>query len=104
MHTTFTIKTDKKVHRQAKKTAQKLGIPLTTLINAYLKNLIREQSFTVSVRPTPKPEKIAEWERISDDMDKHPEKYPSHTVEEFLTLMNERWARADRKAKAKSHA
>ena len=74
MHTTFTIKTDKKLHRDAKKTAQKLGMPLTTIMNVLLKDFVREQSITVSARPTPRPEKIAEWEQISDEMDKHPER------------------------------
>ena len=68
MHTTFTIKTDKKLHRDAKKTAQKLGMPLTTIVNVLLKDFVREQSITVSSRPAPRPEKTAEWERISDEM------------------------------------
>ena len=70
MYTTVTIKTEKRLHRDAKKTAQKLGIPLTTVINALLKDFVREQAITVSARPTPRPEKIAEWERISDEMNK----------------------------------
>ena len=70
MHTTFTVKTDKKLHKDAKKTAQKLVIPLTTIINAKLREFVREQAITVSARPTPRPEKIAEWERISDEMKK----------------------------------
>ncbi len=84
MSTTITIKTEKKLHREAKKTAQKLGIPLTTVINAYLKHFVREQTFTITARPTPKPEKIAEWERMSDDMDKHPEKYRGFSNAEDL--------------------
>ncbi len=70
MHTTFTIKTDKKLHKEAKKTALMLGIPLTTIINAKLKEFVREQSITVSARPAPRLEKIAEWEKISAEMDK----------------------------------
>jgi antitoxin component of RelBE/YafQ-DinJ toxin-antitoxin module len=85
MHTTFTVKTDKKLHKDAKKTAEKLGIPLTTIINAKLKEFVREQAITVSARPTARPEKLAEWEHISDDMDKHPEKYPVyHGVDELF--------------------
>ncbi len=70
MHTTITIKTEKRLHKEAKKTAQKLGIPLTTVVNALLKNFVREQAITVSAHPTPRPEKVAEWERISDEMRK----------------------------------
>ena len=70
MHTTITVKTEKKLHRDAKKTARKLGMPLTTVINALLKDFVREQAITVSARPTPRPAKIAEWEKIRDEMDK----------------------------------
>ena len=68
--TTLTIKTPKKLRDEAKKTAAKLGIPLTTVVNAMLGEFVREQSITFSVRPTPKPEKIAQWEKISAKMDK----------------------------------
>ena len=38
--------------------------------------------------PTPKPEKVREWERISDDMDKHPEKYKVyHDVEGLIEAL-----------------
>lgn len=70
MHTTITIKTEKRLHREAKKVAQKLGIPLTTVINALMRDFVREQAITVSARPTPRPEKIAEWEKISKEMDR----------------------------------
>lgn len=102
MHTTITVKTEKKLHRDAKKTARKLGIPLTTIINAKLREFVREQSITVSARPALRPEKIAEWRRISDDMDKHLEKYPSYTMDEFLAHIEENWARADRKRRQKA--
>jgi len=98
MHTTFTIKTDKKLHKDAKKTAQKLGIPLTTIINAKLKEFVREQSITVSARPTPRPEKIAEWERISDEMDTHPEKNTVYnSMEEYLAHLEKVWKKVDQK-------
>lgn len=70
MYTTITIKTEKKLHKEAKKTARKLGIPLTTVINALMKDFVREQAITVSALPIPRPEKIAEWEMISKEMDK----------------------------------
>ena len=70
MYTTVTIKTEKQLHRDAKRTAQKLGIPLTTVINALLKDFVREQAITVSARPIPLPEKVAVWKRISEEIDK----------------------------------
>jgi addiction module RelB/DinJ family antitoxin len=43
MHTTITIKTDKKLRDEAKKTAARLGIPLSTAMNAMLKQFVRDQ-------------------------------------------------------------
>lgn len=70
MKTTLTIKTDKKLRDAAKRTAKRLGIPLTTVVNAQLAEFVREGRFEVSL--TPRPEKIREWERLSDDMDRNP--------------------------------
>jgi len=42
MDTTLTIKTPKKLRDEAKKTAGKLGIPLTTVINAMLAQFVRK--------------------------------------------------------------
>ena len=99
MHTTFTVKTDKKLHRDAKKTADELGVPLTTIVNSMLKQFVREQAVVLTTYPTPKASKLREWAKMSDDMDKHPEKYPSYTVDEFLALMEKRWAKVDAKRK-----
>ena len=40
MKTQIIIKTDKEIKVQAQKTAKELGLPLSTLINAYLKRFI----------------------------------------------------------------
>ena len=42
MNTTLTIQTPKKLHDDAKKTAEMLGVPLTTAMNAMLKQFIRD--------------------------------------------------------------
>ena len=100
MHTTFTIKTDKKLHKDAKKTAQKLGIPLTTIMNAMLKQLVQEQSVVLTTYPTPKASKLREWAKISDDMDKHPEKYKVYNgVEEYLAHLDSVWKKANKNRK-----
>lgn len=70
MNTTLTIKMDKRLRDEAKKTAAKLGIPLTTVMNAMLKQFVREETITVSVHPQPKASKLREWARISKEMDK----------------------------------
>ena len=51
--TLLTIKTDKKVKAEAQKTAEKLGLPLGTVVNAFLKQFVRDQAFTVSLAHMP---------------------------------------------------
>ncbi len=57
MNTTIlNIKTDKKLKAAAQETAKELGVPLSTAINAFLKQFVREKELTLSVRslvPTP---------------------------------------------------
>ncbi|MBI3633242.1 MAG: hypothetical protein HY226_03055 [Candidatus Vogelbacteria bacterium] len=70
MQTTFIIKTDKNLRDDAKATAQELGIPLTTVINALLKQFVRDRKITISSEPSPSRSKITLWENISKEMDK----------------------------------
>lgn len=83
--TTITFKTDKKLRDAAKRTATKLGIPLTTVINARLAQFVSEGRFEVSL--TPRPEKIREWERISDEFEKHPERFKMSSAEDFIASL-----------------
>ncbi|MBI2415236.1 MAG: type II toxin-antitoxin system RelB/DinJ family antitoxin [Candidatus Kerfeldbacteria bacterium] len=43
------IKTDPKVKQQAQKVAEDLGLSLSTVINGYLKQFVRNRSFQVSL-------------------------------------------------------
>lgn len=58
MQTTLTIKTDKKLRDEAKRVARTLGLPLTTAMNAMLKQFVRDRRLVLD-----------EWECP----------YPSHT-------------------------
>jgi addiction module RelB/DinJ family antitoxin len=51
--TLLNIKIDPKVKQQAQQVAKELGLPLGTIINAYLKELIREKRVIFSTPPTP---------------------------------------------------
>jgi addiction module RelB/DinJ family antitoxin len=51
--TVINIKTDKKVKQEVQKVARELGLPLGTIINAYLRELVREKRVVFSVPPTP---------------------------------------------------
>ncbi len=60
MKTVINIKTDKETKEKAQKLAAELGINISVLINAYLRQFIREKSFSFSLsyEPTPYLEKI----------------------------------------------
>jgi len=59
--TILNIKTDKKLKAEAKKVSEELGVPLSTVINAFLKQFVRDKEITFSAnqyRPTPYLERI----------------------------------------------
>jgi antitoxin component of RelBE/YafQ-DinJ toxin-antitoxin module len=51
MKTIINIKADREVKEGAQKLAKELGVPLSTIINAYLKDFIRNRSVTLSMAP-----------------------------------------------------
>lgn len=55
MNTTLTIKLPKKLRDDAKRTAKKLGIPLTTATTALLRQFVVDQEIVLSVK-RPKPD------------------------------------------------
>lgn len=56
MNTLINIKADKEVKAQAQNIAKELGLPLSAVINAYLKEFVRERRVTFSVEPELRPE------------------------------------------------
>lgn len=54
MKTIINIKADKEVKEQAMQIAQNIGLPLSTIINAFLKKFINDESvtFTAPLKPT----------------------------------------------------
>ena len=56
MKTQLIIKTDKEVKVQAQKTAKELGLPLSTLVNAYLKQFIATKEAHFYVQEELRPE------------------------------------------------
>lgn len=51
--TLINIKTDRKLKRDAQKVARELGLPLGTIVKAYLKELIREKRVVFAAPPVP---------------------------------------------------
>lgn len=60
MKTLINIKTDREVKISAQKLAKELGLSLSAVVNAYLKQFVRSQAVDFSVAPqmTPKLEKL----------------------------------------------
>lgn len=48
MKTILTIKTDKELKTQAQEVAKELGIPLTTVINSFLRQFVRDRQLVLS--------------------------------------------------------
>lgn len=48
MNTQLLIKTDKQLKEDAKKIAKKIGVPLSTVINAFLRQFVRDEEVTFS--------------------------------------------------------
>ncbi len=68
--TVINVKTDKEVKEEAQRIAKELGIPLSTVINSYLKDFIRERKFTASLEPQLKLEVWADMKKAVDDAKK----------------------------------
>jgi addiction module RelB/DinJ family antitoxin len=68
--TVLSIKTDKKVKEDAQRAAKELGLPLGTIINAYLRELAREKRVLFSVPPTPNKGLQALLKEIRNDIKK----------------------------------
>jgi len=68
--TLINIRTDPEVKRRAQKAAKAIGIPLSTIINAYLKQFGHEQKidFSVPLRPNKKTAKLLD--QASEDYKK----------------------------------
>ncbi len=51
--TVLNVKTDKSLKVKAQKVAKDLGVPLGTIINHYLRELVHEKRVIFSLHPTP---------------------------------------------------
>ena len=85
MKTVINIKADKDVKEKASRTAKQMGLPLSTIMNAFLKQFIEQKSVTFSVplRPTKWLQKILleaeeDWKKGKNI------EGPFYTAEEFM--------------------
>ena len=65
--TVLNIKISKDLKKQAQQTAKALGLPVSTLVAASLRDIVARQSITISSQPRLRPEVEAELLKISAD-------------------------------------
>jgi addiction module RelB/DinJ family antitoxin len=66
--TTIHIKTEIKTRDDAKKVAEEFGFTLTSLVNAFLKQIARNKRLTLSLEETPTPYMIESLKRSEEDV------------------------------------
>lgn len=66
MTTTLLIKTDKKLKEAAQGISAEMGLGLTTVINALLRNFVRERRLVLDLEPRVSDVKMNEWRKISE--------------------------------------
>lgn len=71
MKTIINIKADREVKKHAQKIASDLGLSLSAVINAYLKQFIRNKEVYYGIVPTMSPELEKVIKRTEKDIDKN---------------------------------
>ncbi len=72
MKTILNVKVDKEEKEKAKQIAAQMGVPLSTIINAHLREFIRTREFSVKLDPVLKPEVEKRLLRMSREYHKNP--------------------------------
>ena len=70
MTTVLNVKIDEKLKKEAQKAAKDLGLPISIVVAAGLREFVRIRSITVSEEPRLKPEVEAELLRLSAEAKK----------------------------------
>ena len=84
MKTILNVKVDKEQKEKAKAIALEMGVPLSTIINAQLREFIRTREFSIKMEPQLKPEVEKELIKMSNEYHKNPKKfaYTTSSMEE----------------------
>jgi DNA-damage-inducible protein J len=79
--TVMSVKTEKEIKEKAQKIAKKMGFPLGTLINAFLRQFIRDKAVNFSMEPMVPMSKMLEKElaKIEKDIEKGENISPAFT-------------------------
>ena len=88
MDTTLTIKMEKKLRDEAKKTAKELGIPLTTVVNAMVRQFVRDRRLVLEAEcPFPSHTPNAETRRAIRDVQQKKNLSKPMTFKKFETYV-----------------
>lgn len=68
--TVLNVKIDKRLKQQAQDVAKALGLPVSTLVTASLRDIVNRRSITISDEPQLKPEVEAELLKVSAEAKK----------------------------------
>lgn len=82
------VKTDPLVKREAQEVARELGLPLGTIINAYLRELVREKRVIFSIPPVPNQRTQRILKEIQRDMKSKKKFAGPFTYDEALAYLD----------------
>lgn len=89
MTTVLNVKIDEKLKKEAQKAAKELGLPMSIVVAAGLREFVRNRSITISEEPRLKPEVEAELLRISAEVKKGINVSPAFDANDIEGMM--RW-------------
>lgn len=90
MKTVLNIKTDKDVKERAQALAKHMGIPLSTVVNAYLKEFVASGEFRITREPELRPEVKRELKKQLADARAGKNMSPAFTnVEDAIAWLKE---------------
>ena len=102
MNTTLTIRMEKRLRNEAKETARELGVPLTTAVNAMVKQFVRDRRLVLEDCPFPSHTPNAETRKaIREAMDpknRSKMKRYTDTDEMFADILGKSWRTKSSKA------
>lgn len=89
MKTMLNIKTDADLKKKARETASRIGLPLSAVINNYLKTFVEERQVVFSERLVPNKKTAALLRRIDKDVKAGRNLVgPFHSAEEMIKSLN----------------
>jgi len=89
MKTVLNVKTDADVKKDAQALAKHLGVPLSVVVNSYLKEFVRSGEFTLSREPVLKPAVAKRLEQAVQDVEEGTNLSPAFsTADDAMAWLN----------------